>query len=61
MPNRSTNFISFFMVYGSKVVLPSELQYESPRVWSYQPIEAEQALHDIADSLEKSRDIAVAR
>jgi hypothetical protein len=49
------------MVYGSKVVLPSELQYGSPRVWSYQPIEAEQALHDIADSLEKSRDIAVAR
>jgi hypothetical protein len=43
MPNRSTNFTPFFMVYGAEDGLPTELQYESPRVQAYQSIEAERA------------------
>jgi hypothetical protein len=42
MPNMSTNFTPFFMVFGSEVVLPSELWYGSPRVQAYQLVEAEQ-------------------
>jgi hypothetical protein len=33
----------FFMAYGVEVMLPTELQYRSPRVQAYQPIEVEQA------------------
>jgi hypothetical protein len=43
MPNRLTNFTLFFMVYGEEVMLPTELQYRSPRVQAYQSVEAEQA------------------
>jgi hypothetical protein len=32
MPNRSTNFTPFVMLYGLEVVLPTELQYGSSRV-----------------------------
>jgi hypothetical protein len=35
IPHRSTNFTPFFMVYGAVVVLPTELQYRSPRVLSF--------------------------
>jgi hypothetical protein len=34
-PNRSTNFTSFFMVYGVEAVFPTELQYGYPRVRAY--------------------------
>jgi hypothetical protein len=40
------------MVYGSEAILPTELQYGSPRVQAYQPIEAEQAWQDAIDLLE---------
>jgi hypothetical protein len=49
------------MVYGSKVVLPSELQYESPRVQTNQPVKVEQAWQDVIDLLEESRDIVLVR
>jgi hypothetical protein len=49
------------MVYGSKVMLPIELQYESPRVQAYQPVDAEQARQYTIDLLKKSRDIIIAR
>jgi hypothetical protein len=32
MPNWSTGFTPFSMVYGAKAVLPTDLQYKSPRV-----------------------------
>jgi hypothetical protein len=49
------------MVYDSEAVLPSELQYESPRVQAYQLVEAEQEQQDVIDLLEESRDITVVR
>jgi hypothetical protein len=49
------------MVYCSEVVLPSELQYGSPRVQSYQPVEVKQARQDVIDILKELRDIAIAR
>jgi hypothetical protein len=52
---------TIFMVYGSEVVLPIELQYGSPRVQVYDPVEAEQAQQDTTDLLEESRYIAIAR
>jgi hypothetical protein len=43
MPNRSTNFTPFLMVYRIEAVLPNKLQYGSPRVQDYQSIKSEQA------------------
>jgi hypothetical protein len=61
MPNRSTNFTLFFMVYGVKVVLPTDLQYGSCRVRSYQPDMTEEDRRDAINLLEESRDTAVIR
>jgi hypothetical protein len=49
------------MVYGAEVVLPTELQYGSPRVQAYQPIQVEQAQQDAIDLFKESRDITVTR
>jgi hypothetical protein len=61
MPNRSTNFTPLFMVYGVEAVLPTELQYGSPKVWASQPDAAEEAQKHTIELLEESRDITVAR
>jgi hypothetical protein len=61
MPNRMTNFTPFFKVYGAKVVLPTKLQYGSPRVQAFQPIEAERSQQDAIDLLEELRDIAITK
>jgi hypothetical protein len=33
-PNRSTGLTPFFLVYGAEAILPSHVQYDSPRVES---------------------------
>jgi len=35
MPSRATKYTLFFMVYGSEVVLPTDLEYGSPRLKAY--------------------------
>jgi hypothetical protein len=60
-PNRSTNFTPFFMVYGVEAMLPTDLQYGSPRVWTYQPEVIEEAQKDVVDLLKESRDTAIIR
>jgi hypothetical protein len=54
MPKHLTNFTPFFMVYGSDVVLPTELQYRYSRVQAYLPVEVEQAPQDAINLLEES-------
>jgi hypothetical protein len=61
MPNRSTGFTPFFMVYRVKVVLPTNLQYRSPSVRAYQPGMAKEARKDVIYLLEESRDTVVIR
>jgi hypothetical protein len=41
MPNRSTGLTPFFLVYGGEAVLPSDVQYDSPRVEAYKEEDAE--------------------
>jgi hypothetical protein len=41
MPNRSTGLTPFFLVYGSKAILPSDVQYNSPRVEAYEEEDTE--------------------
>jgi hypothetical protein len=59
--NRSTNFTPSFMLYGVDAVLPTDLQYGSPRVQTYQPDMVEEARNDAVYLLKESRDIAIIR
>jgi hypothetical protein len=34
-PSRATGFTPFFLVYGMKVVLPTDLEYRSPKLRGY--------------------------
>ena len=34
-PSRATGYTPFFMVYGSKEILPTDLDYGAPRVRAY--------------------------
>jgi hypothetical protein len=49
------------MMYRLEVVLPTELQYGSPRVQAYQLVEAQQAWQDAINLLEESREITIIR
>ena len=60
-PNRTTGYTPFFMVYGTKVVLPCDIIHDSPRVRMYEEREAELDRQDSLDALEEERDVAKAR
>jgi hypothetical protein len=34
-PSRSTGFSPFFLVYGAEAILPTDLEYGSPRTKAY--------------------------
>jgi hypothetical protein len=59
--NRATNLTPFFMLYGEEAMLPTELQYGSPRVQAYQPDVIKEVQKDSIDLLEESRGIAITR
>jgi hypothetical protein len=45
-PNRATGHTPFFMIYGAKAVLPTDLDYGAPRVMMYKEPEAKEFLED---------------
>ena len=60
-PDRSTGYTPFFMVYGAKAVLPSDIHHNSPRVAAYVEADNEKARQDSLDLLDEERDLAAAR
>jgi hypothetical protein len=48
----------FFLVYGAEAILPSDFQYDSPRVEAYKEEDAEQSIQLSVDLLEEERDLA---
>ena len=61
MPNRTTGFTQFFMVYCAEAVLPCDIIHDSPRVHMYEEREAELDRKDSLDALEEERNVAKAR
>jgi hypothetical protein len=59
-PNRSTG-LTPFLVYGAEAILPSDVQYDSPRVEAYEEEEAEMSRQLSVDLLEEERDLAAQR
>ena len=60
-PNRSTGFTPFFLVYGAEAVIPTDTEFDSPRVTMYTEAEAKEAREDGVDLLEEGRLLALSR
>jgi hypothetical protein len=58
-PSRGTGFTPFFLVYGSEVVLPTDLEYGSPRLKAYNEQSNDATRENVLDQLEEARDIAL--
>jgi hypothetical protein len=52
MPSQATWFTLFFLVYGSKAVLPADLEYGSPRLKAYNVQSNDAARKNALDQLE---------
>ena len=53
MPNRSTCYTPFFMVYGVEAVVPSDIRHDSPRMAAYVAADNKKAHQDALDLLDE--------
>jgi hypothetical protein len=53
-PNHSIGFTPFFLVYGAEAVLPTDIEFDAPRVVQYTEEQAKEARKDSVDLLEES-------
>jgi hypothetical protein len=60
-PNRSVVFTPFFLVYGAEEVLPTDIEFDTPRVVQFMQEQAKEACEDGIDLLEEAREQALAR
>jgi hypothetical protein len=58
-PSRATGFTLFFLVYGAEAVLPTDLEYRSPRVRGYDEGTSQRAREDSLDQLDEARTVAL--
>jgi hypothetical protein len=55
-PNRSVGFSPFFLVYGAEAVLPTDIEFDAPRVVQYTQEQVKEAREDDVDLLEEARE-----
>jgi hypothetical protein len=58
-PSRATGFSPFFLVYGAEAMLPTDLEYGSPRTKAYDDRNNQTSREDSLDQLEEARDVAL--
>jgi transposase InsO family protein len=58
-PSRATGFSPFFLVYGAEAILPTDLEYGSPRAKAYDDQNNQTNREDSLDQLEEARDVAL--
>ena len=59
MPSRATKFTPFFMIYGSKAMLLTDLEYGSPRLKAYNKLMNKETRENVVVQLEEARDMAL--
>jgi hypothetical protein len=59
MPSRATGFTPFFLVYGAEAILPTDLEYGSPRTRAYDGQSNRTNQEDSLDQLEEAQDMAL--
>ena len=52
-------FTPFFLVYGAEAILPTDLEYGSPRLQAYNKHSDRTTREDALDQLEEARDITL--
>jgi hypothetical protein len=55
----SHGFLAIFLIYGAEVVLPTDLEYGSPRTRAYDDQSNKTSREDLLDQLEEARDVAL--
>jgi transposase InsO family protein len=58
-PSRAMGFSLFFLVYGAEAILPTDLEYGSPRTKAYDDRSNRTSREDSLDQLEEARDVAL--
>ena len=58
-PSRATGCTPFFMVYSSKAILPTDLDYGAPRIRVYDEQGAKASHEDAMDQLDEARYVAL--
>jgi transposase InsO family protein len=58
-PSRSMGFSLFFLVYGAEAILPTDLEYGSPRTKAYVYQSNQTSREDSLDQLEEARDVVL--
>jgi hypothetical protein len=58
-PSQATGFSPFFLVYRAEAILPTDLEYGSPRTKAYDDQNNQTSREDSLDQLEEARDIAL--
>jgi transposase InsO family protein len=58
-PSRATGFTPFFLVCGAEAILPTDLEYGSPRTRAYDDQSNRTNREDSLDQLEEARDVAL--
>jgi hypothetical protein len=58
-PSRATSFSPFFLVYEAEAILPTDLEYGSPRTKAYDDQNNQTSREDSLDQLEEARDVAL--
>jgi hypothetical protein len=54
MPNSFTGDTPFFLLFGAEAALPTDVRYGAPRVEAYVKEDAQIALEDARDLLDKA-------
>jgi hypothetical protein len=57
--SQATGFTPFFLVYGSKAMLPTDVEYGSPRLKAYNEKNNNATREDALDQLEEACDLAL--